>query len=411
MASIGQQMGDSVFHSFSSGANTCSSARHEGGVFFAVCYGVATGCNVVSDDMAAEEGAVGVTFFSTGPCSGPSFRGCNRTCNVGFGFFRAGLGRSATRLTRNCSNIYTFIGSAIGTTIVSVLTRVNIGTITLHYTKFGGISVGRTSKHVRIVQIPTCSPCTITRRTVTLLLASVHHVRGTCVHSHSFGFDLRGLANFSLRNGAINIMNANHVKQIFVSVYHNFNVQILTCSGFPTPKLSGNSAIHCMSVPRLLTNDSVVSLRYPLARSACRLVSSDTLTRYGAKMILVGASHKTLISTRTLLTNVGSHGIKTTYLSICRRRSRLFFRSGSNRVLRSSALTQLVSVPGIVIASRRTFLARRTLRGVTRIAMRGLIGLFRGNSYRGRLRCRGWKRGAGRGRRQRPLCQYRQPSG
>lgn len=83
-------------------------------------------------------------------------------------------------LARSASIIYVFIGSATSTTIVSTVISGNIGLLTLHYTNFGGISLGTTGKGLPIIHMPTCSPCTMTRCSLTLVLSLGHGVRHTC---------------------------------------------------------------------------------------------------------------------------------------------------------------------------------------------------------------------------------------
>lgn len=128
----------------------------------------------------------------------------------------------------------------------------------------------------------------------------------------------------------------------------------------------------CASLSRLCRDSSVVSLRYPLARRAGCLVGSCSVDGVGSKMVVVGAKHKRLVRAGTLVRNLGGGGMNSTKLSICRRRNRCFCRSGSSHVVSSSMLTHLLSFGGMVIASRRTFFAGRTLKGVTAAALRGV---------------------------------------
>ncbi len=321
-----------------------------------------------------------VTFFSAGDCSGRDFRGCGNS-RFRFHFFRGGLGRSAMDVTTYYSTIYMFIGSDVGGGMVRGLRGCNIGVVTLEYTNCGGISLGFTGGHVAVIHIPSCSPCTVTRRALTVVLVLGHGLRHTCVHAHSRGFSLSSLANFSLGNGAMNVVNANGVNRIFTSVYGKLGVGVLNCS----PYRDGSFYNGCMALGRLFSRSSVVSLRYPLAGRGGCVVGKRSVLRVGGNTCVVGASHNGLISARTLVSKLGDNRVNTTKLSICRRRASFFFRSFSSRVVHSSALDDLVSVPGIVIASRRTFLAGRTLTNVTRAAIGGLGSFFGANGDRGRV--------------------------
>lgn len=121
-----------------------------------------------------------VTFFNAGPCSRASFgRGGGRfKCRVHC--FGKRLGGGGILLARNISTIYVFIGSATSTRIVHALTTGNMGLLTLEYTKCGGISLSTTtSGKVAMLHIPTCSPCTMTRCAMTLVLSLGHGVPHT----------------------------------------------------------------------------------------------------------------------------------------------------------------------------------------------------------------------------------------
>lgn len=75
-------------------------------------------------------------------------------------------------LARKMSTIYVFIGSVTSTRMLHVVTSGKMGLLTLQYTKFGGMSLGTTTTtKVAIMHIPTCSPCTITRCAMTLVLS------------------------------------------------------------------------------------------------------------------------------------------------------------------------------------------------------------------------------------------------
>lgn len=168
-------------------------------------------------------------------------------------------------------------------------------------------------------------------------------------------------------------------------VLHKFNVGVLTCSLCPSCGFTHRRRMMCADLSRLCRGSSVVSLRYPLARRAGCLVGSCSVDGVGSKMVVVGAKHKRLVRAGTLVRKLGGGGVNSTNLSICRRRDRCFCRSRSSGVVSSSALTQLLSFGGIVIASRRTFFAHRTLTGVTSAALRG-VGSFVGRGpLRGRI--------------------------
>lgn len=261
----------------------------------------------------------------------------------------------------------------------------NIGCVTLHYTNFGGISLSTTGRlKLGMIHIPTCSPRTITRRTVNVVVALGHHVRHTCRHAHSTGFSLRNLANFAVCNGATNIVNANGVNITVLHVLGNFNVHLLTFSPCPdTTTLRLN--IRCISLPALFSRSSIVSLRYPLAPRGCRLLGRTTFSRVGGNIVVIGADHNTLVSSRTTVRTLGGRGVNSLNVSICRGRHSLFFRSGSGSIVRSSMFHHLSTYRGILFAKRRTFLATRTLADVSRAALRGLDGLRGNRAYPGRL--------------------------
>lgn len=90
------------------------------------------------------------------------------------------LGGRGIVLARKMSTIYVFIGSATSTRIVHLVTSGNIGLLTLHYTNCGGMSLGTTTSYnVAMIHIPTCSPCTMTRCAITLVLSLGHGVPHT----------------------------------------------------------------------------------------------------------------------------------------------------------------------------------------------------------------------------------------
>lgn len=327
----------------------------------------------------------GVTFCSAGPCSRHSFARTGRGFNFSVECCGNRLGVGGIILAGKISIIYVFMGSATSTRIVQTVTSGNIGLLTLEYTNCGGISLTTATNGVGIMQMPTCSPCTITRFAITLVLSLGHGVPHTAVQAHSKGFSLRKLVKFSVRNGATKVVNANGVTGVLVRVLHKFNVGILTCSLCPSCGFTHRRRIICYALSRLCRDSSVVSLRYPLARRAGCLVGSCSVDGVGSKIVVVGAKHKRLVRAGTLVRKLGAGGIKCTNLSMCRRRRPCFCRSGSSGVVSSSALTHLLSFGGIVIASRRTFFAGRTVAGVTRAALRGIGSFTRDESLIGRM--------------------------
>lgn len=120
----------------------------------------------------------------------------------------------------------------------------------------------------------------------------------------------------------------------------------------------------------------VISLHCPLTDETRHLINADAIGKMKKGVVIVNTSRGGLIDAEALLEGIKARKIGAACLDVYEEEADIFFEDRSGHILNDDVLSQLISMPNVIVTSHQAFLTEEALNNIAETTVGNILSYF-----------------------------------
>lgn len=146
----------------------------------------------------------------------------------------------------------------------------------------------------------------------------------------------------------------------FARIAKGFGMNLLAYDVYQNKELTEIGGKY-VSVDELLAASDVISLHLPLNNDTKYIINKENIAKLKKGVIIVNTGRGPLVNTEDLITGLKSGQIGGAGLDVYENEGPLFFKDLSNELVNDRTLSDLVSLPNVVVTAHQAFFTKEAL--------------------------------------------------
>ena len=132
-----------------------------------------------------------------------------------------------------------------------------------------------------------------------------------------------------------------------------------------------------VSLEELLSQSDVISLHCPLTHENKYLINENTIKKMKKGAYIINTSRGKLVDTQALIAGLKNGQIGAAGLDVYEEETDLFFEDFSDEIIRDDTLSNLISMPNVIVTSHQAFLTKEALSSIAETTVKNLKDFFK----------------------------------
>jgi D-lactate dehydrogenase len=279
--------------------------------------------------------------------------------------------RTAT-LAKGFDVVCIFVNDDVNSTVIDILVESGVKLIALRSAGYNNIDLKHAYKRIHVVRVPAYSPYAVAEYAMALLLTLNRKTNKAYIRVKDHNFSLKGLTGFDLHNKTIGVIGTGKIGRIFIDICLGFGCNVIASD----PYEYEDSRITWVSNEEIYKRSDIISLHCPLLKETNHLINKDTISQMKDDVIIINTSRGALINSLDLLNGIRSKKIAGVALDVYEEEANVFFEDFSYEIIDDEVLTQLISMPNVLITSHQAFLTKEALINISQTTYDNIIEYF-----------------------------------
>ena len=315
---------------------------------------------------------ISVAFYDAKAYDRQSFDKYGKLHDIEFKFLETKLNTDTADLAKGCEVVCVFVNDDVNAEVIDKLHEVGVKLIALRSAGYNNVDVRHAFGKIHVVHVPAYSPYAVAEHAMALLLTSVRRIHKAYNRTRDFNFSLNGLTGFDFHGKTIGVIGTGRIGRIFIDICRGFGTRVLAYDRFPAEE----SGLEYVSLDRLFEESDVISLHCPLTDETRHLINADAIGKMKKGVVIVNTSRGGLIDAEALLEGIKARKIGAACLDVYEEEADIFFEDRSGHILNDDVLSQLISMPNVIVTSHQAFLTEEALNNIAETTVGNILSYF-----------------------------------
>ena len=288
-------------------------------------------------------------------------------------FFENKLNEDTVSMAACCDAVCVFVNDNINRRVIEKLENYGVKLIALRCAGYNNVDLKYARNRIKVVRVPAYSPYAVAEHTMGMILMLNRKLHRAYIRTRDHNFSLDSLTGFDLKGKTVGIIGTGKIGQVFADICKGFGMNIL---GFD-PYENNNFYGKYVSLEELLSQSDVISLHCPLTHENKYLINENTIKKMKKGAYIINTSRGKLVDTQALITGLKSGQIGAAGLDVYEEETDLFFEDFSDEIIRDDTLSNLISMPNVIVTSHQAFLTKEALSSIAETTVKNLKDFFK----------------------------------
>lgn len=288
-------------------------------------------------------------------------------------FFENKLNEDTVSMAACCDAVCVFVNDNINKRVIEKLENYGVKLIALRCAGYNNVDLKYARNRIKVVRVPAYSPYAVAEHTMGMILMLNRKLHRAYIRTRDHNFSLDSLTGFDLKGKTVGIIGTGKIGQVFADICKGFGMNIL---GFD-PYKNNNFCGKYVSLEELLSQSDVISLHCPLTHENKYLINDETIAKMKKGAYIINTSRGKLVDTQALITGLKSGQIGAAGLDVYEEETDLFFEDFSDEIIRDDTLSNLISMPNVIVTSHQAFLTKEALSSIAETTVKNLKDFFK----------------------------------
>lgn len=313
-----------------------------------------------------------VAFFDTKPYDKPSFEHYGKEHDIQFKFLETKLTPDTVELAKGSDAVCIFVNDTVNAEVIDKLDTYGIKMIALRCAGYNNVDVEHAFGKIHVTHVPAYSPYAVAEHAAALLLTSVRRIHKAYNRTREFNFSLSGLTGFVLHGKTVGVIGTGRIGRLFIDICKGFGMHVIAYDKFPAK----DSSIEYVSLDELFERSDIISLHCPLTEETKHVINQDAINKMKKGVVILNTSRGALIDAQALLEGLKDRKVGAACLDVYEEEADIFFEDRSNHILNDDVLSQLISMPNVIVTSHQAFLTKEALDNIAETTVNNLLSFY-----------------------------------
>ena len=312
-----------------------------------------------------------IAFFDAKAYDNESFsRFAEEEINIRY--FENKLNSDTVSMAACCDGVCAFVNDTIDKEVIEKLSEYGVGVIAMRCAGYNNVDLKAAAGRVKILRVPAYSPYSVAEHAMGLILTLNRKLHRAYIRTRDHNFSLEGLIGFDLKGKTVGIIGTGKIGQVFAEICKGFGMNILGYAPYENNNFCGKY----VSLEELLSQSDVISLHCPLTHENKYLINENTIKKMKKGAYIINTSRGKLVDTQALITGLKNGQIGAAGLDVYEEETDLFFEDFSDEIIRDDTLSNLISMPNVIVTSHQAFLTKEALSSIAETTVKNLKDFF-----------------------------------
>ena len=288
-------------------------------------------------------------------------------------FFENKLNEDTVSMAACCDAVCVFVNDNINKKVIEKLENYGVKLIALRCAGYNNVDLKYARNRIKVVRVPAYSPYAVAEHTMGMILMLNRKLHRAYIRTRDHNFSLDSLTGFDLKGKTVGIIGTGKIGQVFADICKGFGMNIL---GFD-PYENNNFCGKYVSLEELLSQSDVISLHCPLTHENKYLINENTIKKMKKGAYIINTSRGKLVDTQALIAGLKNGQIGAAGLDVYEEETDLFFEDFSDEIIRDDTLSNLISMPNVIVTSHQAFLTKEALSSIAETTVKNLKDFFK----------------------------------
>ena len=313
-----------------------------------------------------------ILFYDTKPYDKYFFDKFSKEYGVNIDYLESKLNEKTAKLAKDYDVVCAFVNDTINEKVINILSECNVKLIAMRCAGYNNVDIKAAYGKIHIVRVPAYSPYAVAEYAMTLLLTLNRKTHKAYNRIKEHNFSLVGLTGFDLYNKTIGVIGTGKIGRVFIDICKGFKANVIAYDPYPNPNLD----INYVSLDELYKNSDIISLHCPLTSQTHHIINQEAISKMKDNVIIINTSRGSLIDSNALLNNIKSRKIGGVALDVYEEESDIFYALDRVLIIQDEILTQLISMPNVLLTSHQAFLTKEALENIAQVTLKNIEEYF-----------------------------------
>jgi len=312
-----------------------------------------------------------VAFFDTKAYDKESFtQYSNDELNIRF--FENKLNRDTVSMAACCDAVCAFVNDSIDKYVIEQLEKFGVKILALRCAGYNNVDLKFARGRLCVVRVPAYSPYAVAEHAIGMILMLNRKIHRAYIRTRDHNFSLEGLTGFDLKNKTVGIIGTGKIGMTFANICKGFGMDILGYDPIENKNFCGKYE----SLENLLKKSDIISLHCPLTKDNKYLINDNTINLMKKGVYIINTSRGKLIDTQSLISGLKRGKIGAAGLDVYEEETELFFEDYSDEIIKDDTLSNIISMPNVIVTSHQAFLTKEALSSIAKTTIENLKSFF-----------------------------------
>ena len=312
-----------------------------------------------------------IAFFDTKSYDRESFSNFNDE-EFNIRFFENKLNRDTVSMAACCDAVCAFVNDTIDKYVIEQLEKFGVKILALRCAGYNNVDLKYARGRLCVVRVPAYSPYAVAEHAMGMILMLNRKIHRAYIRTRDHNFSLEGLTGFDLNGKTVGIIGTGKIGIAFSNICKGFGMEILGYDPYENKDFDGKYE----TLENLLKKSDIISLHCPLTKDNKYFINDETVKMIKKGAYIINTSRGKLIDTQSLITGLKSGRIGAAGLDVYEEETELFFEDFSDEIIKDDTLSNLISMPNVIVTSHQAFLTREALDAIAKTTLENLKSFF-----------------------------------
>ena len=313
-----------------------------------------------------------IAFFDTKAYDRETFTPYNNE-EFSIRFFENKLNRDTVSMAACCDAVCAFVNDTIDKYVIEQLEKFGVKILALRCAGYNNVDLKFARGRLCVVRVPAYSPYAVAEHAIGMILMLNRKIHRAYIRTRDHNFSLEGLTGFDLNNKTVGIIGTGKIGMTFANICKGFGMNVLGYDPIENKDFCGKYE----TLENLLKKSDIISLHCPLTKENKYMINDKTINLMKKGVYIINTSRGKLIDTQSLIAGLKSGKIGAAGLDVYEEETELFFEDYSDEIIKDDTLSNIISMPNVIVTSHQAFLTKEALTAIAKTTMQNLESFFK----------------------------------
>lgn len=302
-----------------------------------------------------------IAFFDTKEYDKKIFGEYNKEYKYDIKYFDSKLNKETAPLVKGFDVVCVFVNDVVDEETIEILKKEGVKLIALRCAGYNNVALQALGDEIKAVRVPAYSPHAVAEHATALLLEIDRKIYKAYQRTKKYNFTLNGLVGFDIYGKTVGVIGTGKIGKEFCKIMKGFGANVLAYDVYHDENAEKEIGFKYVSLDELLANSDIISLHCPLTPENENLINAEAIKKMKKGVIIINTSRGKLIKTGDLIKALENEKIGGVGLDVFDEEGDYFLNDMSMKYKRNRNLSELLSMPNVIITSHQAFFTREAL--------------------------------------------------